>query len=136
MKRSNLLFTLLLAVLFLGPLFMWLFYTCANKKSYTRIPGIYPVVWIENPKLTADNVEISTGTSAKIPYADQDNPCYLYYKGDKQYLPEISTSRDTLRIGKALDAKSHENGLKLKFHLECLESVYLNGQQIWTKKEQ
>ena len=42
MKRSNLLFTLLLAVLFLGPLFMWLFYTCADKKSYTRIPGIYP----------------------------------------------------------------------------------------------
>ena len=122
MKRSNILLILLFALLYVIPFLVWMYFVYAGDKSYTGISDKYQVVKIDNPDLTANQVAIDTQTSRRS---------YLYYKGNKQYLPEVSVYGDTIRIGKAQDAKDKD--LTLNIHMAKLKTVLLNGQVIWEK---
>lgn len=134
MKRSNILLILLFALLYAIPFFAWMYYTCSGSKSYTGISDKYQVVKIENPDLTASQVVIDTQKISSFPekeILEITRRSYLYYKGNKQYLPKVSVHGDTIRIGQARDAKDKD--LTLNIHMAKLKTVLLNGQVIWEK---
>lgn len=134
MKRSNILLILLFALLYVIPFLVWMYFVYAGDKSYTGISDKYQVVKIDNPDLTANQVAIDTQRASAFPKREMletSRRSYLYYKGNKQYLPEVSVYGDTIRIGKAQDAKDKD--LTLNIHIAKLKTVLLNGQVIWEK---
>lgn len=134
MKRSNILLILLFALLYVIPFLVWMYFVYAGDKSYTGISDKYQVVKIDNPDLTANQVVINTQSISDFPakeILEISKRSYLYYKGNKQYLPEVSVYGDTIKIGQAWDAKDKD--LTFNIHMAKLKTVLLNGQVIWEK---
>lgn len=89
---------------------------------------------IENQNLKADEVKIDrTPTYNAIgSIQNTDELTYLYYKGTKQYLPEVSYRDSTLVVKGAIDARNDKN-LTLHVRINSINKVILNGQEIWAK---
>lgn len=136
MKRSNLIFILLIVSLFSIPLLLNGFNSLFHQKSYTGISDEYTVIRIDNPELQASAIYVDTTETSAFPKGDviDVNKCsYLFYKGSEQYLPEVSVKGDELLIGKARNTAGKEEKLTLHIHIGNVKTVLLNGKMIWSE---
>ncbi|RHJ91416.1 hypothetical protein [Parabacteroides bouchesdurhonensis] len=135
MKRSNIIFFSLLAILYFVPL---LIFGISNfipvDKSYTDF-GYIKVLQIDNPALKPDDIKVDT---TFIPVYRTPTLCtkndftYLYYKGTKQYLPEVSGRDSTLIVKGAIESGQDKN-LTLHIRINNLKKIILNDQEIWIR---
>ncbi|MDR1201137.1 MAG: hypothetical protein LBL58_05830 [Tannerellaceae bacterium] len=132
MKRSNILFIVLLVTLFVLPgIILGGFYLRFDKRYLFRFDIVCSVVMIENPALGIEDVEIDTSRYSSFPGSDRsstdlpDVESYIYYEGARSYLPLLRLSNDTLYIGKP--EKEVTERLSLKMRFVTPREVYLNG---------
>jgi len=133
MKKSNIILAILLISLYLIPVCVWGFYKVSSASNYyTGLSGAIRIVQIENAGLSKSDIIVNTEKQPAAININNMGGSYLYYKGSKKYLPEITKEDDTLIIGKAIDTPSGE---KLKLHI-CISSVdviRLNGEVVWRR---
>ena len=135
MKKSNLIFTLLISAFYLIPILVFIAFTIIGNKSYTGISNKFNTVVIDNPELKPEDIIITTGETSDFPYTELSSVnqrSFLYYQGDRQYLPKISLENDnTIRVGGITDDSGKNEKLTFHIHLKELKAVYLNGTSIW-----
>lgn len=135
MKRSNIILSTLIVGFLAIPLLVLLLLS-SDDKSYTGINFNCHVVVIDNPDLQSSDVRIDTTKTSGFPYReafDINRRTYVYYQGDKQYLPEMTLRNDTLYIGASKEKANTVEKPTLHIHLNELKDVRLNGSGIWTK---
>lgn len=135
MKRSNILLVSLFAALFLIPVFIYTVYTITQDNSYIGIPEKFKVVVINDPALQPEDIEIDTSEASDYPYKELNTVnqrSFLYYQGEKQYLPNISLKNDSTIVVNGIK-EGNEKNKKLTFHIHLIDlnAVYLNGVNIW-----
>lgn len=139
MKRSNLLFIILITTIFLIPLIVFtISFLLPSEKCYMGFNERFQVISINNPDLKASDVQVSSKPAFNyfppnnLGDKEEQNEAYLYYKGDQRYLPELSDNVDTLLVGKPLDA-GKDTKLSLCIHMNNIHFILLNGECIWSK---
>jgi len=137
MKKSNIILVILLVSLYITPAIVWGFYKATSSGDYyTGFGDDIRIIQIENPGLTKDDILVNTkysSTSAGITINKQTlGDSYLYYKGSRKYLPEVSREDDVLFTGKAADAPVGEK-LKLHIRIQGLYEIRLNGEIVWRR---
>ena len=135
MKRSNIIFFSLIAILYITPFVVYgVIRLMPVEQSLTGFVPLIKVLEIENQNLKADEVKIDrTPTYNAIgSIQNTDELTHLYYKGTKQYLPEVSYRDSTLVVKGAIDARNDKN-LTLHVRINSINKVILNGQEIWAK---
>lgn len=134
MKKSNLIFTCLLAALYLVPLLVYGSYSLFPEAG--ALSSIYQQcteIRIENPSLTAEQVKIFPKSLSDSEVLTSRT--YVYYKGKKKYGSEIRIEGNVLHIGMPLmDDKEEKPTLHIR--LDTLEKVRLNGRTIWPPSEE
>lgn len=142
MKRSNLLFIILITTIFLIPLIVFaISVLLPGEKCYMGFNERFQVISINNPDLKASDVQVNSKPAFtyfppdNLGEEEEQNKAYLYYKGDQPYLPELSDNIDTLLVGKPLDA-GKDTKLSLCIHMNNIHSILLNGECIWSKQNE
>jgi len=136
MKKSNLIFTILVTLLFIVPvgvLFVYSYKPAGNK--YTGFINDFRTVIIDNPALITSNININTTKASGFPAKEilqVDTRSYLFYSGIDKYLPQLTYQGDILMVGAPIDA-GEDKDLTLHIHINNLEQIVLNGKTIWSK---
>lgn len=132
MKKSNILFIILIVCLFVTPAIIWA--VCKNQSSsniYVNFKNTVEIVRINNPDLTENDVEFAEKQvySLNITNFFNYNTSCIYYQGNKKYLPEMREEGNVLYLGAP---KEQTEGEKLKLHLNLatVKTVELNGKII------
>jgi len=132
MKRSNLIFLILITTLFVVPFLVVGVFALLPGEKLLYVDDI-SLVKIENPALQPGDVIIGlpdTGrTTHKWPFHLKDTRSYLYYQGKTTYLPEVRYDEGILYVGLPQEAASETN-LTLHLNIDGLQKVWLNGEEI------
>jgi hypothetical protein len=137
MKRSNIILVVLLVSLWLIPIIVWGYYISGiGGDYYTGFGENITSIIIANPNLKAEDISLNLNPASGFPgngqFQEAHKASYLYYKGKKRYLPEVSLQGDMLLVGEAIGAPSGEK-LTLHIRINGLHDVILNGVTIWRK---
>jgi hypothetical protein len=136
MKRSNIIFIILIATLFVTPFIMLGVYSFFPGKPTLVLPDCR-IVQIHNPALAAKDVHIKSPEGHEplkingrsfFPRSTDNN--HIRYSGQKTYRPDLNHTGDTLHIG-APQKAGNDTNLKLYIRIYGLEKVELNGTEIW-----
>ncbi|MDR1938324.1 MAG: hypothetical protein LBQ73_07490 [Tannerellaceae bacterium] len=128
MKRSTLIFTVLLSTLFVAP-----FIVAAYYYFIPSVDKYYRILQIDNPSLSARDVIVGTERvdNETIHSFGKKEYRTLYYKGKKTFLPTVWDKEDTLYVGKPVEPVN-DSPLTLHIPAGRLEKIYLNGEEIWS----
>ena len=133
MKKSNIILIILLSSLYLIPVCVWGFYKVSSASNYyTGFSREIRIVQIDNASLSKDDIMVNTAKKNSVVNVNNWGDSYLYYKGSKKYLPNVTKEDDTLLIGQAVDAPSGEK-LKLHICISSLDAIRLNGETVWRR---
>jgi hypothetical protein len=136
MKRSTLIFSVLLAVLFVAPFVVAGSFYFFGSEPAVIIDKHFPVVRIDNPSLQTEDVVLSTdpadyGTLRSFSVKEYRA---LYYKGEKTYLPEVREQGDTLFVGPPREMEAEADDLPLLYvPAGRADTIYLNGKVIFNR---
>ena len=134
MKRSNIIFFTLIAVLAVLPfIIVGIFHLMPEKKLIT-LGDNASIIVIENPELQAKNVTIEVGEEeGEVLSIRLHTPAIrnlqttIYYKGNRIYIPAYNEMGDTLFIGKPDDPTQNEE-LTLYIKSKQMKKIILNDQ--------
>jgi hypothetical protein len=137
MKKSNIILIALLGTLYIMPVIVWGICKISSAGDYyTGFDENIRFLRIENVGLTKEDVIINTDRVSGFRGVQVNNinvgDSYLYYKGNRRYLPKLTKEDDVLITGKAVDAPSGEK-LKLHVRIKGLYEITLNGETIWRR---
>lgn len=136
MKLSALVFTGLLAALFIAPfLVAGVYYFFPVCEPVVVVNKDYRVLRINNPSLGSGDVLISAEdvkTGSFRSYSRKEARA-LYYEGKIKYPPVVWDREDTLYVGKAPEAAGD---FPLSLHVPAgkLDFVFLNGEVIYERR--
>jgi len=136
MKKSNIILISLLVALYIIPAFVWGFNKINAGGDYiTGFGNDIRIVKIENNALKKENIVVNTkraaGPSQKSLNKYVQLP-YLYYMGNRKFVPEIKKEDDMLVVGQATNAPADAN-LKLHIRINDITEITLNGETVWRK---
>jgi hypothetical protein len=136
MKKSNIILIVLLFSLYITPAVVWGVYKISSKGDYyTGFGDNIETIIIANPDLKVEDITLDLNPASEFPRNQIDQAgqaSFLYYKGKKRYLPDVSVQGDMLLVGNAINAPS---GKKLTLHIRIngLNDVILNGETVWRR---
>ena len=136
MKKSNIILIGLLVALYIIPAMVWGFYKLSsNSDYYTGFGDDIRVVKIENSLLKKEDIVVNTeraSTSRRNGINMSSEVPYLYYKGNRKFLPEARIEDDMLIVGKATKAPADAK-LKLHIRINDITAIVLNGETVWRR---
>ena len=135
MKKSNIILVVLLVSLWIIPTIVWGVYKISGSGDfYTGFGNDLKTVVITNPGLKVEDIKINLDPASNYPREMNraDNASYLYYKGKKQYLPDVSLQDDSLLVGNVINAPAGEK-LTLHIRINGISAVMLNGETVWSR---
>jgi hypothetical protein len=141
MKRSTLIFIVLISALFATPFLVVAYYYIFPSEPVIVVMRSYRTISIENPSLDVKDVVIETQSEDNESQKAGDEwirslskKAYhaIYYKGKKTYLPSIREEDGTLYVGKPVEA-TDDSPLTLHLPSKDVEKIYLNDQEIWSR---
>jgi len=138
MKRSNIIFIILIATLFVAPFITLGIYSLLPGEPTLDLP-MFRTVQINNPSLEAKDVHVESNNGpepliiiARPFFRNRADNNHVRYEGRETYLPDLSHRDDTLYVGAPQNA-GNDTSLTLHIRIYGLEKVELNGAGIWEK---
>ena len=136
MKKSNVVLISLLVALYIIPAMVWgINKLSSNSDYYTGFGDNIRIVSIENSLLKKEDIVVNTERVSKFMQNGlnmSNQQSYLYYKGNRKFLPEASIENDMLIVGKATDAPADAK-LKLHIRINDITAIVLNGETVWRR---
>ncbi|MDR1645654.1 MAG: hypothetical protein LBS05_07530 [Tannerellaceae bacterium] len=136
MKRSTIIFSSLLVVLFVSPFVVLACFYFFFSEPAAVVAKPFRTLRIENPSLEMKDVHCimeSTDDRSLSAFAKKGHHV-LYYKGKETYLPTIWEEEDDLMVGSAVDAEKDDH-LQLFVHTNKLDTIFLNDWIIFLNGE-
>ena len=134
MKRSNIIFFTLVAVLTILPFITVGIFCLIPEEKLITLGDNASIIVIENPELKAENVRIEMGEEdGEDPVIRFMTPAIrnlqsaIYYKGNSYYLPVYHEKGDTLFIGKP-DGSTQNEELTLLIKSKQKKKIILNDR--------